>query len=318
MRLSRLGCAVCAVVRGDHGNAIRQNGLKLVSGNTEIVERVQCVESIDALVHPPDVVVVAVKQNQLPVLAAPLGKLTRAGSTLVFAMNGVPWWFAHELLLPNGSSLLNTIDPALVLSKLVGRERLVNAVVQSSNEVIAPGVILNTTPQRNRLRIGWIDSPDVDSKSTLLDQLSMTLTAAGYETSLSSDVRRDIWNKMSLWLAVSPLAALLGRPLNILVQDPQSRAFMVAIMREMVALGRSLGFEGDDLVEEKIDFYFDKPTKPSILKDVEMGRPLELANCVMIFDEIVKKRGFSAPNIALVSALARLRFGFPSIAESPH
>jgi ketopantoate reductase len=134
------------------------------------------------------------------------------------------------------------------------------------------------------------------------------LERAGYGAWETTDIRRELWNKMVLYLAVSPIAALTGLPLDKLVSDPGGYAVMTAVMREGVEIGRRLGFELADDVDDRIGFYRDKATRPSMLKDFELGREPELASSVLIFDSIAKALDVSAPHIAMMAALARLKF----------
>ena len=106
---------------------------------------------------------------------------------------------------------------------------LVGAVVQSSNEVVEPGVVLSTTPTRNRLIMG-----NVVAGLTTASTISQRCWGAGYDAYETPDIRRELWNKMALWLAVAPTSALTGLALDRLVSDPGGFALMTAVMRETV------------------------------------------------------------------------------------
>ena len=134
------------------------------------------------------------------------------------------------------------------------------------------------------------------------------LERAGYGSWETRDIRQELWNKMVLYLAVSPVSALTGLALDKLVADPAGYAVMAAIMREAVALGHRLGFDLADETDERIGFYRDKPTRPSMLKDFELGREPELASGVLVFDMLARALDQPAPHIAMIAALARLRF----------
>jgi ketopantoate reductase len=82
---------------------------------------------------------------------------------------------------------------------------------------------------------------------------------------------------------------------------------MTALMRVGLEIGRRLGFELADDVDERIGFYRDKPTRPSMLKDFELCRDPELASGVLVFDAIARALDLSAPHIAMMATLARLR-----------
>lgn len=304
VRLKLAGQDVAVIARGEHGRAIRERGLTLVAGDRRDTVLVPCVSDGAELQQVPDLVFVTVKQTQLPSIAARLRQMAQGGARIVLAMNGIPWWFAQELPLPPGSALLDEIDPGRVLRDTLGPARLISAVVQSSNEVIEPGVVLGTTPKRNRLILGSVSRGPADP---LVARIAEVLRAAGYEAIEAQDIRYEIWNKMALWMAVSPIAAVTGLSLDRLVSDEGGYAVMCGVMRDMIRLGRAVGFHLPADVEEKVGFYRDKPTRPSLLKDFELGRTPELASCVVIFDAIAKAAGVAVPHLQTLVAITRLR-----------
>lgn len=303
VRLREAGEEVSVVARGAHADAIRQRGLTLIAGDSRRTVRVPCVDHPDAL-DAQDVVFVTVKQTHLPVIAETLSRMLARGARLVFAMNGIPWWFADELPIPHCDALVAELDPGGVLRRCIDNARVIGAVVQSSNEVVEPGVVLSTTPTRNRMVLGNV----VVAADNRIPEVVAVLERAGYTAWETPDIRRDLWNKMVLYLAVSPIAALTGLPLDKLVRDTGGYAMMTAVMREGIAIGRRLGFELADDVDDRIGFYRDKPTRPSMLKDFELGREPELASSVLIFDSIAKALDVPAPHIAMMATLARLKF----------
>ena len=304
VRLASAGGDVSVVARGAHADAIRTRGLTLTAGGTSRTVRVPCVDDAGAVDVRPDVVFVTVKQTQLPAIARTLGQLQSAGAPLVLAMNGIGWWFADELPIPDKRAFVDELDPGGKLRDALDPARLIGCVVQSSNEVVEPGVILGTTPTRNRMILGNV----MRSADNGIPAICTVLSRAGYEAYEPANIRREIWNKMALWLAVSPISAITGLALDTLTNDARGFAVMGGVLREANAIGRKLGFELADDVEERLGFYRDKPTRPSLLKDFELGREPELASGVLVFDVLAKAMGVEAPHIATVAALTRLRW----------
>lgn len=304
VRLKAAGEDVSIVARGAHAAAIRADGLALVAEDTRTTVHLPCVDDPRALAASPDVVFVTVKQTHLAAMAERLAELQAAGARLVFAMNGIPWWFADELPIPDKDAFVDGLDPGRALRSRLDARGLVGAVVQSSNEVIAPGVVLATTPTRNRLIMGNVASGADNRIGEIVD----VVTRAGYDGRETPEIRRELWNKMTLWLAVSPIAAITGLALDRLVGDRGGYALMIAILREAAVVGRRLGFAVVDDAEERIGFYRDKPTRPSLLKDFELGREPELASGVLVFDALARALAMPSPNIAAIAALCRLRY----------
>src|SRR5258706_216124 len=280
-RLHASGENVSVVARGAHGQAIRDRGLVVLAGDSRIEARVRCVED-PAELDPQDFVIVTLKGTHLQAIAQPLGRMLAAGAHAVFAMNGILWWFADGLPLRPSPQIIEALDQSGELRRCIPPERIIGAVVNSSNEVIEPGVILNTTPQRNRLTLG---SPLGVAQQQIAD-IAAALARAGYDAPVTSNIRQAIWNKMVLYIGVSTIAALTHSSLDKLVRDPDACATMAGLMREGIAIGRALGFELPDDVENQLAFFRDKPTRPSMLQDFELGRPPELAESVFAFEAI--------------------------------
>jgi 2-dehydropantoate 2-reductase len=297
VRLSRAGAEVCVIARGEHAAAIRRSGLTLLTGGERYTVRLPCAEQ-PSEIAPQDAVFVTVKGPQLAAVAESCPALLAPGGRLIFAMNGVPWWFGAPL--PDG--FVERLDPNRALRRLKPGE-IIGAVIYSSNEVTAPGVVENSTPQRNRILLGKPDGGD----DAQLDTLVRLLQRAGYDAAATRSIRKELWRKMLLVVGASPVAALTGRDLRALVQDDAARELMATLMREGLALGRRLGFELADDVDQQLAFYFDTPARPSLLQDFEARRPPELDNGILAFCALAAAAGVKLPAMETVAALIRMK-----------
>ena len=93
-RLALSGAPVSVVARGAHLAAIRQEGLRLTMGDAERVAQVEASDDPAAL-GPQDVVIVAVKAHQLSAVVEGLERLMKPQTAVVYAVNGIPWWYFH-------------------------------------------------------------------------------------------------------------------------------------------------------------------------------------------------------------------------------
>src|SRR6267154_2757701 len=71
------------------------------------------------------------------------------------------------------------------LRAAVPKERIIGGVIFSSNEVVAPGLVTNLSPDRNRLLIGECD----DRKSERIAQLRAALNEASIESADVAEIR---------------------------------------------------------------------------------------------------------------------------------
>src|ERR1700694_5146916 len=143
VRLARAGHEVSCVMRGPHLEAVRAGGLTLRAGDTEVSARVGASDDPAAL-GPQDLVISTLKANALGSLVTGLPPLLRDDTAVVFAQNGIPWWY--DLGLPSDHPLppdLGFLDPGGGLRAAVSRDRIIGGVIFSANEVIAPGIVMN-------------------------------------------------------------------------------------------------------------------------------------------------------------------------------
>jgi len=304
-RLSASGAEVSVIARGAQLEAIRERGLVVLAGDARIEARVRAVAD-PAELGPQDLVVVAVKGHHLPSIARPLGRMLAAGAPAVFAMNGILWWFADGLPVTMRPEFADALDPGGELRRSVPAESIVGAVVNSANEAIEPGVIRNTSPERNRLVLGAARAASAETAAAVR-AIAAFFVRAGYEAPIAKNIREAIWSKLALYIAVSSVAALTHRALDRLVADREARGLMATLMREAIAVGDALGFTHRADVDAQLDFFRDKPTRPSLLQDFEQGREPELAGTLLAAQGIARAIPIAVPCIDMVATLLRLK-----------
>ncbi|MGY3406141.1 ketopantoate reductase [Bradyrhizobium sp. GM5.1] len=92
VRLARAGHEVSCVMRGAHLEAVRANGLKLRVGDSEVSAKVNA-SGDPAQLGPQDVVISTLKATALTGLVSSLKPLLQDNTAIVFAQNGIPWWY---------------------------------------------------------------------------------------------------------------------------------------------------------------------------------------------------------------------------------
>src|SRR5712664_41066 len=203
-KLAASGNDVSVVARGPHLQAVQRNGLKLLHGDETILGHVRASECAAEL-GPQDCVIVTLKANMLGAFAEQAAALLGRETPVVFAQNGVPWWYAFGLKAGRPKPPdLSALDPAGKLQAAVAHERIIGAMVYSANEVVEPGVIRNFVPGRNMLVVG---EPN-DSYSRRVEQLRNTLESSGMSSPPAADIRQSVWSKLTQNLGNSTLCLL--------------------------------------------------------------------------------------------------------------
>ena len=115
-----------------------------------------------------------------------LKPLLGADTPVVFAQNGIPWWY--DIGLPADHPAppdLSFLDPGGALRAAVPKERIIGGVIFSSNEVVEPGVVANLSPDRNMLLIG-----ECDDRAS--ERIAQAARAAGSRVDcVGADLRRS-------------------------------------------------------------------------------------------------------------------------------
>jgi 2-dehydropantoate 2-reductase len=300
-RLAQAGHAVSVVARGAHLTAIREHGLRIVSEKNEVKVKIRA-ESDPALLGPQDCVIVAVKAQSLPEVAAAMGPLLGADTSIVTAMNGVPWWFFDRLVFGGGKLRLDTLDPGGKLAAAMPTARIVGCVVHLAASTPEPGLIRHNMGQR--LILGEPGGKNTARTRNLIEALQ----AAGFEAVESAFIEKDFWVKLLGNVSFNPVSALTLATANRMIADDYIKSYMVAIMRECLAIGRAVGVDADIDPEARMDMARKLGAfKTSMLQDMEAGKRLEIDGLLTGTLEVARKAGVAAPFTESLAGLARLR-----------
>jgi len=234
VKLAGIGEELTVVARGAHLAAIREHGLKLVSGGGEQVARVRATDRIPEA-GLQDLVVLAMKAHQLAPVVAELKALVGPDTTFVTAQNGVPWWYFLKQDGPFRGRLLESVDPGGVIAANLDADRVVGSIVYPASEIVAPGVIKHV--EGNRISVGELDGADSPRVRGVAD----LLRRAGFKARVASDLRAEMWVKLWGNCTFNPISALTHATLADICQFPATRALAVHMMREAQAVGEKLG-----------------------------------------------------------------------------
>jgi len=296
--LSRAGHEVSVVARGAQLDAIRRNGLRVRSNASESF-RLRA-ESDPTALGVQDYVLVTVKAQSLPAVAGTIAPLLGRDTSVVTAMNGVPWWFFHGLKGPD--SRLESLDPGGVLSRAIPTERVVGCVIHLAASTPEPGVVSHN--MGSKLILGAPGGRNGARTKRIAD----ALTTAGFDVAVSDSIEKDFWVKLLGNVSFNPVSALTVTTADQLIQNREVKAYMVEIMREVLAIGRAVGVDADIDPEARIDMARALGRfKTSMHQDLEAGKPLEIDGLLAGTLEIARKAGVRAPYTESLYGLIRAR-----------
>ena len=197
------------------------------------------------------------------------------------------------------TALRALLDPEANIGSIVPAERVIWGVINSGGTIEAPGVIRSTTPKNNAVKLGSVNDVQVD----FIQVLAAILTKAGYAAEVSSNIRRDIWQKLTGVVGMAMTAAVLGWDNRATVADPETRGVVIDSMKEMAAIGKAMGIEIAANFEAAMDPARIAPHRSSFLQDLEAGRTMELPSTILAAREIARAAGVDAPHVSTIAAL---------------
>lgn len=300
-RLHRGGAQTCVVARGPHLEAIRRDGLVVQAADAQMQARLPA--SADAAEFgPQDVVLVTLKAPALPSLAACIAPLLGPATCVVFAMNGIPWWYFHAHGGPLEGRRLPIVDPGDAVWNAVGPERAVGGVVYSGCTVVAPGVV-RVAGATSRLELGEPDG----SMSPRVARLAEAFRAGGLEIVETPRIRDRIWAKLLLNVSTGPLCIATNSALGQVFEDPALLSAARRMLEEAAAIARAMGCGLPADLLGPLEKNRGSPHKPSIVQDLEAGRPMEVGALYEAPLELARLHGVATPTLDLAVAIARLR-----------
>jgi 2-dehydropantoate 2-reductase len=297
--LARSGHEVSLVARGAQLDAIRRDGLRIRSqGKTESF-RIKA-DAEPANLGAQDYVLVTVKAQNLTDVAATITPLLGKDTSVVTAMNGVPWWFFHGLKRPDAR--LESLDPGGTLSRAIPTERVVGCVIHLAASTPEPGLVSHNMGAK--LILGEPGGENTARTRRIADALA----AAGFEIVVSNTIEKEFWVKLLGNVSFNPVSALTVSTADRLIQSDEVKAYMVEIMREVLAIGRAVGVDASIDPEARIDMARALgPFKTSMLQDLEAGKRLEIDGLLAGTLEIARKAGVRAPFTESLFGLIRAR-----------
>lgn len=289
-RLALADVAVSLVARGPTLAAIRTHGLRLTEAGETAVAKL-AVSDNAAELGPQDLLVLAVKAPSLAAAAKAAAPMIGPDTAIVPMINGVPWWFVS-------GEPLRSVDPDGRIAAALPMERIVGCVVHAAVSRTGPAEV--AVAMADKLILG----EPAGGSSERVAAIAALFETAGIQVERSDDVRRAIWYKLWGNATINPLSALTRATADRLLADPELRGFMVAAMAELAAVGAAIGCPIAESAEDRMAVTARLGAfRPSMLQDIEAGRPIELEALLGAPREIAARAGVLTPALDLLYAL---------------
>jgi 2-dehydropantoate 2-reductase len=301
--LARGGADVTLIARGAHLRAMSSRGVRVLSVRGDFTARPQATDDWAAL-SDADVVFVALKAYSLPDIAPRLGELLAPDAAVIWAQNGIPWWYfqsAPEAAAAAGVTTLQSVDPGGVIAASIRPEHNVGCVVYAGTEVVEPGVIRHV--EGTRFTIGEPDGSD----SERCKRISAAFAAGSLRAPVEPRLRDQIWLKLVGNVAFNPITALTGATLGELGSVPEMPELLRSIFAECAAVAERLGISFPVSLDRRLEAGLAVGDhKTSMLQDLEAGKRLEFECMTGAVVELAAYLGVPVPRTQAVHACVRL------------
>lgn len=299
VHLARGGHDVSLVARGPHLAAIRARGLTLRQKEAADITLRMPAGDDPAAFGPQDLVIIGVKAHGVPAILPQLEPLLGPETIVLPALNGIPWWYFHKADGRYEGQPVRCLDPDGAMLKALDPARIVGCVVYGAGDVPAPGVVRQTSLDQP-LTIGEPDG----TATPRLAALAKALSVPGLKVTTDSKIRNAIWTKLLGNVAFNPISALARADMQMIAESERLNALVRNLMTEAVATGHAHGITFAMTVDQRLAMAGRLgPVKPSMLQDVEQGRPMEVEAIVGAVVELARLENVPTPTIDAVYAL---------------
>jgi 2-dehydropantoate 2-reductase len=300
--LARGGADVSVVARGAHLAAIRANGLTVESPDATINVKLPAAHD-PAELGPQDAVIVTVKAPALPAVAATIAPLLGPDTTVAFPMNGIPWWYFYAHGGPLDGRRLPRLDSGDALWTSIGPHRAIGGIFWPACSVPAPGVVRLLTGAGRGTVFGEPDG----STTSRIEALAAAFRAADLPVTIAANIRELIWQKLAFNLSAGPMCVLTQSAVRATHQEQALIACSRRLLAEAEAIALAMGYRLDLDVECIVATNTRLAHRPSILQDLEAGRPMEIDALYTVPLEMARLMNVPTPTLDLLASMIRLR-----------
>lgn len=289
-RLAAGGAKVHFLARGAHLAAMRKDGIAIEGGSDPIhVPQVFATDD-PATIGVVDLVLIAVKLWDTMAVLEQIRPLVGPDTTLISCQNGV---------------LKDTY-----LRAAYPTPQIMGGVAYVATTIDRPGVILQTGPLQ-RLVFGEFDG----TRSARAERFLAACHRGRIPAELSTTIEREIWQKFVFLVGLSGTTTAMRSTIGPIRENPATRAFLLDVMREVVAVARARGVDlPSDYAEQRLRFADEVAwdMTSSMHHDLQRGNRLEVQWLSGGVVQLGSEQGVPTPlNRAIADILALHAAGSP-------
>ena len=259
--------------------ALQERGIEVRAPGDTFTALVQASDDVRTF-GPVECAIVAVKNYSLAEIAPAAAFLAGQGALILPLLNGVE---VVDQLVANG----------------VPRAQLLGGLTAISVVRIAPGVFERRSPFQ-RVVLGELDAQakSQPERAQRVEAICKAFRGAGVEASVSMDITADLWRKFAFIASMAAACGLSRTAIGPLRAMALGHLLIERAVREVVNVARARKIAlANDEVERTMKIIDGLPDamKPSLLFDLEAGRPTEIEDLSGAVSRLGKACGVETP-----------------------
>jgi 2-dehydropantoate 2-reductase len=270
------GHKVCVLARTSNLSALQERGMQVRTPEGTFTVRVQASDDVKDF-RAVDCALVAVKNYSLAEIAPAAALLANQGALIVPLLNGVE---VVDQLVAHG----------------VPQAQLIGGLTAISVVRTAPGVFERRSPFQ-RVVLGELAQSQPDRKQRI-DAIAQAFREAGVEANVSPDIVADLWRKFAFIASMAAACGLSRTAIGPLRATKLGHLLIERAVREVISVARARKVAlADDETDRTMKFIDGLPEamKPSLLIDLEAGRPTEIEYLSGAVSRLGKACGVETP-----------------------
>lgn len=278
-RLAVSGQEVAFLARGRHLEAMRRGGLQVRSAQGNLYAQ-SLFTSDPEEVGPVDLILFCVKSYDTEEAGKMLAPLVGEKTVILSLQNGV--------------------DNPDKIARLWGESRTLAGVVYLGARLLTPGTIEHSAA--GRITLGELGGGVSEGTKTV----SQILSAAQIPCAVSPEIRKVMWGKLVWNAPFCAIACLTRATVKEIVESDSLRELAIGCMHEVREAAKCQGIDLDpSVIAETLSLSHNLGDfKPSMLQDLEAGKPLEHeAFNGLVVDSLRQARKEAPINQAFYAAL---------------
>jgi 2-dehydropantoate 2-reductase len=293
-KLAKAGAAVTLIGRAPAMQAIADHGLEIIGQDYSETVRLQTSTELSAAADC-DLILLCVKTTDTDSTVKALASHLKPDTAILSLQNGV-----------------DNVERIFEARGL----RAIPAAVYVAVEMNAPGKLLHRG--RGDLAIGAFpfQAPTDESADRItasaLQNIAAWFEASGVPCTVSDNVMGVLWAKFIVNCAVNAISALTQAPYGRMLEQPDIKTLISALVRETVAVAHAHGVQLKENDHEGVVFQVMKAMSAqfsSTAQDLARGKPTEIDALNGYVSKIAKLHGLEAPLNAWLTAMVKLRAG---------